>query len=224
MTVALSWSSGKDAAWALHLLRQQGENVVALVTTFIQGEDRSVMHRTRRSVVRRQAALVDLPLVEIELPWPCTDAMYEFALSAAIEDLKYREGVTEVAYGDLFLPDVRKFREDLLGRIGITPSFPLWGMRSDLLAQRMLRGGVEARITCVDPKRMDPESAGAAWDAHLVRHLPPEIDPCGENGEFHTVITNGPMFASPLSLHVAGIFEMDGFVHADLSDQRPVDG
>ncbi|KAB2855048.1 MAG: hypothetical protein F9K43_28830, partial [Bauldia sp.] len=139
MSLALSWSGGKDAAWALHLLRQQGEDVAALVTTVIQGQDRNTTHRVRRAVIRQQAALVDLPLLEIELPWPCGDELYSFAVGAALADLKRREGIEAVAFGDLFLADLRRFRERLLEPIGLAAVFPLWGMRTDLLAQRLLR-------------------------------------------------------------------------------------
>jgi uncharacterized protein (TIGR00290 family) len=216
MSLALSWSGGKDAAWALHLLRQQGEQVAALITTVISGENRVAMHRLRRSVVRQQAALVDLPLVEIELPWPCSDDFYQFAVSAAIADLAKKEGITGVAYGDLFLSDVRRFREELMGRIGLAAVFPLWGIRTDLLAQRMIRAGVEAYVVCVDPRRLERSLAGARWDAGFIRRLPPEVDPCGERGEFHTIITNGPMFAAPLDPVIGAVAEVDGFVFADL--------
>ena len=223
MTVALSWSSGKDSAWALHLLRQHGQEVVALVTTMVQGEDRVTMHGTRRAVVRQQAALIGLPLLEIDIPWPCSDEMYRFAVGGALADLKQREGITAVAYGDLFLADIRRFREEMLAPLGLTASFPLWGMRTDLLATRMLASGVEARIGCLDPSRLDRRFAGVRWDEAFVRALPPEVDPCGENGEFHTVVTNGPMFLAPLEVWPAGTVERDGFVFADLTLNRPVD-
>ncbi len=217
MSLALSWSGGKDAAWALHLLRQQGEDVAALVTTVIQGEDRITTHRVRRAVIRQQAALVDLPLLEIELPWPCSDQLYSFAVGAALADLKQREGIEAVAFGDLFLVDVRRFRERLLEPIGLAAAFPLWGMRTDLLAQRLLRAGVEATIVVVDPTRLDRRLAGADWNAALVRRLPPEVDPCGERGEFHTLVTGGPMFAAPLVVHPGEVVEIDGLCYADLT-------
>jgi len=217
MSLALSWSGGKDAAWALHLLRQQGEDVAALVTTVIQGQDRITTHRVRRAVIRQQAALVDLPLLEIELPWPCGDELYSFAVGAALADLKRREGIEAVAFGDLFLADLRRFRERLLEPIGLAAAFPLWGMRTDLLAQRLLRAGVEARIVCLDPARVDRRWAGASWDAAFVRRLPPEVDPCGEKGEFHTLVTGGPMFAAPLVVYQREVFEIEGSCCADFT-------
>jgi len=222
MSIALSWSSGKDAAWALHLLRQQGADVATLVTTFIQHEDRVAMHRVRREVVRLQAAMVDLPLLEIELPWPCSDDLYRFAVGQALLGLREREGITGVAFGDLYLADVRRFREAMLEPLGLEALFPLWGIRTDLLAQRMLRAEVEALVVCVDPQQLDRRAAGARWDARFVRQLPPEVDPCGERGEFHTVITNGPMFASPLEVFPAGITERDGLVWADVRATREI--
>ena len=223
MSIALSWSSGKDAAWALHLLRQQGEDVTTLVTTLARDEGRVAMHWVRRAVVRLQAALVDLPLLEIELPWPCSDELYRFAVGGALARLREREGVTAVAFGDLYLADVRRFREAMLEPLGLEAVFPLWGMRSDLLAQRMLRAEVEALITCVDPSRVRRTAAGTRWDARFVRELPPGVDPCGERGEFHTVITAGPMFANPLTVYPGAIIERDGFVYADVTLTKEVD-
>jgi diphthamide synthase (EF-2-diphthine--ammonia ligase) len=175
-------------------------------------------------VIRQQAALVDLPLVEIELPWPCGDELYGFAVGQALAGLQRREGIDGVAYGDIFLADVRRFRERLLAPIGLTATFPLWGIRTDLLAQRLLRAGVEARIVAVDPTRVDRQLAGATWDAGLVRRLPPEVDPCGERGEFHTLVTAGPMFTAPLVVYPDEISDHDGIVWADLSLRRPIDG
>lgn len=215
MSVALSWSSGKDAAWALHLLRQQGVDVSALVTTITGEFDRVAMHGIRRSVVRRQAALVDLPLVEVDLPWPCSNAMYEFAFSATLAGLKEREGISTIAFGDLYLADVRAYRERMLAPLGLKAEFPLWGIRTDLLAERMLRSGVEAFVAVVDPARVDPRYAGARWDKAMIRSLPPAVDPCGEQGEFHTVITGGPMFTSPFQLYLGEVVEREGFLFAD---------
>lgn len=215
MNVALSWSSGKDAAWALHLLRQQGADVSVLVTTITREFDRVAMHGIRRSVVRRQAALVDLPLVEVELPWPCSNEMYEFAFSSTLAGLKEREGIGAVAFGDLYLADVRAYRERMLAPLGLEATFPLWGMRTDLLAQRMLRSGVEAFVAVLDPDKVDRRYAGARWDASMIASLPPSVDPCGERGEFHTVITGGPMFAATLPLYPGEVVSREGFVFAD---------
>lgn len=220
MTVALSWSSGKDAAWALHLLRQQGVDVSALVTTITREFDRVAMHGVRRSVLRQQAAQVDLPLVEVELPWPCSNEMYEFALSASLANLKEREGITAVAFGDLYLADVRAYRERMLKPFGLDALFPLWGIRTDLLAQRMLRAGVEAFVAVLDPSKLDRSYAGAQWTEAMIRSLPATVDPCGENGEFHTIVTDGPMFASPITVYPGEVVERDGFVFADFDTIR----
>lgn len=224
MTLALAWSSGKDAAWALYHLRQRGREVAALVTTVERGQDRVAMHGVRRSVLRRQAAHAGVTLVEVELPWPCSNELYEFAFTGALRDLQARLGITAVAFGDLYLRDVRSYREGILRRIGFKAEFPLWGMRTDLLAKKMLEAGVEAHVACLDPTRVDRALAGARWDAELVRRLPPEVDPCGERGEFHTVVTAGPMFARPVPVFLGDISERDGLVYADLSLLQGVDG
>lgn len=215
MSLALSWSSGKDAAWALHLLRQQGVDVSMLVTTIVAEFGRVAMHGVRRTVVRQQAALVDLPLIEVALPWPCSNEMYEFALSATLADLKRREGITGVAFGDLFLADVRAYRERMLRPLGLKAEFPLWGIRTELLAERMLRADVEAYIAVLDPSKVDRSLAGVRWSKELIRRFPHSVDPCGENGEFHTVIVNGPMFGSPMTVYPGEVVEREGFVYAD---------
>jgi uncharacterized protein (TIGR00290 family) len=224
MSLALSWSSGKDAAWTLHLLGQQGVDVSVLVTTVVAEFDRVSMHGVRRRVVRQQAALVDLPLVEVVLPWPCSNEMYQFALSATLADLKEREGITGVAFGDLFLSDVRAYRERMLGPLGLKAEFPLWGIRTELLAERMIRAGVEAFIAVVDPKKLDRSIAGARWTKALIRGFPPSVDPCGENGEFHTVVSDGPMFASPMPIYGGEVVEREGFVYADFDIRPDLDG
>ena len=223
MSLALSWSSGKDAAWTLHLLRQQGVDVSVLVTTVVAEFGRVAMHGVRRRVVRHQAALVDLPLIEVSLPWPCSNEMYEFALSATLADLKDREGITGVAFGDLFLGEVRAYRERMLRPLGLTAEFPLWGIRTELLAERMLRAGVEAFIAVVDPTKLDRSLAGSRWTRALMRGFPASVDPCGENGEFHTVVADGPMFGSPMTLYAGEVVERDGFVYADFDVLTEVD-
>jgi len=214
-TVILSWSTGKDAAWTLHLLRQQDRQVAALLTTVTRTFDRVAIHGVRRSVARQQAARAGLPLVEVELPWPCSNEMYEFAISAALHDLAGRTGAGAVAFGDLFLEDVRAYRERLLRPLGLTAEFPLWGMRTDLLAERMLRAGIAGRVASLDPTKLDRSLAGAAWDERFVLDLPSSVDPCGERGEFHTVVTAGPMFSEPCALVPGKVVERDGFVYAD---------
>lgn len=223
MSVALSWSSGKDAAWALHLLRQQGVDVSVLVTTVNREAGRVSMHGTRRSVLRLQAAQVDLPLVEVDLPWPCTNEMYEFAFGSTVQGLKEREGITGIAFGDLYLADVRAYRQRILQPSGVEALFPLWGIRTDLLAQRMLRAGVEAFIAVLDPTKIDASYAGARWSDGLVRSLPPSVDSCGENGEFHTIITDGPMFAAPITIYPGEVVEREGFVYTDFDVRRGIE-
>lgn len=215
MSLALFWSSGKDAAWSLHLLRQQGIEVSVLVTTLVGDTGRVTSHGVRRSVIRQQAAQVDLPLVEVDLPWPCSNAMYEFAVGSTLEDLKEREGIVGAAFGDLHLNDVRDYRRGLLGRYGLRAEFPLWGMRTDLLAQRILRAGVEVYLASVDPTRLDRSFVGARWTESLVRSFPPSVDPCGESGEFHTVIADGPMFAAGVRVQRGGDFDDGSMIAAD---------
>jgi len=217
MSIVLSWSTGKDAAWALHQLRLEGRRVAALLTTVTRPFDRVAIHGVRRSIAREQAARAGLPLIEVELPWPCSNEMYEFAVSAALRDLARWRGATTVAFGDLFLADVRAYRERLLAPLGLTPEFPLWGMRTDLLAERMLREGVAARVASLDPTRMSRSLAGAGWDERFLQGLPHDVDPCGERGEFHTVVTAGPMFAEPITLYPGRTVERDGFVYADFT-------
>ncbi len=193
-----------------------------LVTTIVAEFGRVAMHGVRRNLVRQQAALVDLPLLEVALPWPCSNEMYEFALSETLADLKQREGITGVAFGDLFLADVRAYRERMLRPLGLSAQFPLWGIRTELLAERMLRAGVEASIAVLDPTKLDRSLAGIRWTKELIRRFPPSVDPCGENGEFHTLITNGPMFGSPMTVYPGEVVERDGLVYADFDLSPPL--
>jgi uncharacterized protein (TIGR00290 family) len=216
--VLLSWSSGKDSAWSLHVLRRQPEvEVVGLVTTFNETADRVAMHAVRRALVEAQAAAAGLPLWPVFLPWPCSNAAYEEQLSAVIGRAR-GEGVTHVAFGDLFLEDVRNYRIRQLSGTGVEPLFPLWGSASATpdLALEMLDAGLRAVLTCVDPKQLPEPFVGRSYDAALLAELPAGVDPCGERGEFHTFCFGGPMFASPIAVQVGETVSRDGFCFADL--------
>jgi len=212
----LSWSSGKDSAWSLHLLRSMPEyEVVALLTTFNQSADRVAMHGVRRSLVRAQAAAADLPLWEIELPWPCPNEQYEAAMRSACERA-VKNGIESVAYGDLFLTDIRAYRERQLSGTGLQPLFPVWEIPTDTLAREMIASGLRAKLTCVDSKQIDPKFAGREFDSRLLSELPASADPCGENGEFHSFVYDGPMFRNPVPIGVGEIVQRDQFFYADL--------
>ena len=213
-----SWSSGKDAAWALHLLRGRSEfEVVGLLTAFEAASGRVAVHRVRREVVETQAAAVGLPLWPVNLPWPCPNAEYEARLRAAVGRAR-ATGVTHVAFGDLHLADIRAYRERLLAGTGVEPVFPAWCAPADTpaLARAMTAAGVRAVLACVDPARLAPAFAGRAFDAGLLADLPNGVDPCGENGEFHTVCTDGPPFACPVPVRVGEVAERSGFGYADV--------
>ena len=213
----LSWSSGKDSAWALHTLRQQGEyEVVGLLTTINAAFDRVAMHGTRATVLRAQAAAAGLPLFEAPLPWPCSNEQYE-AVMRDVCAVAVRDGVQAMAFGDLYLEDVRRYREERLAGTGIAPVFPLWGRDTRELVGEILDGGLRARVTCVDPRKLSATFAGRELDASLLTELPADADPCAENGEFHTCAYAGPMFAAPISLVPGAIEEHDGFIFADFS-------
>ena len=215
--VLLSWSSGKDAAWTLHLLRQAAEvEVVGLLTTLNQASDRVAMHSVSRSLLEQQAAAAQLPLVTARLPWPCVNAQYEEIMSQALADAQKQFAFTHIAFGDLFLEDVRAYRERQLSGFGLTPMFPLWGRPTAALAHEMITGGMQAVLTCVDPKRLPASFAGRIFDHSLLDDLPDGVDPCGEQGEFHTFAYAGPMFCAPLAPIVGQVEERDGFVFADL--------
>jgi uncharacterized protein (TIGR00290 family) len=215
--VALSWSGGKDAAWALHRLRDlPAVEVVALVTTVVSAFGRVAMHGVRAELVRAQARATGIQLVEVPLSWPSTNAEYEQRVGAALARLRTELGVTHVAFGDLFLADVRAYRERMLAGTGLTPLFPLWLEPTDRLMGTMLSEGVEARIVCLDPLRVGRELAGRALDAELLAGLPATVDPCGERGEFHTFVTAGPMLREPVAVTRGEIVEREGFVYADL--------
>ena len=212
----LAWSSGKDSAWALHRARQSGEvEIVGLLTTINRTHARVAMHAVRERLVEMQAAAAGLPLIKVDIPSPCPNEVYEATMSEAMARAR-AEGVRHVAFGDLFLEDIRAYREKHLAACGMTPVFPVWGIDTRRLAREMLVGGLSAYLTCVDPRKLDASFAGRRFDAALVADLPRGVDPCGENGEFHTFANAGPMFREPISVAAGEIVERDGFVFADL--------
>jgi uncharacterized protein (TIGR00290 family) len=220
--VLLSWSSGKDSAWALHILRRQpGIELVGLLTTLNSHFQRVAMHGTRRSVLEAQAAAAQLPLWTIPLPWPCSNEIYEERMTEACVRA-ISENVEAIAFGDLFLEDVRIYRETQLKPTGLEPLFPLWQIPTADLARDMIAAGLRAKLACVDTKQLPASFAGREFDAEFLRELPPEIDPCGERGEFHTCVYDGPMFASPINLDAGEIVQRDGFVYADFKEGSEV--
>jgi uncharacterized protein (TIGR00290 family) len=213
--VLLAWSSGKDSAFALHVLREQGFSVVGLLTTINEAFERVAMHAVRVELLRAQAEAVGLPLVEVRIPSPCPNQAYESAMAAAMADARKR-GVSAVAFGDLFLEDVRRYREDHLAGTGLSPLFPLWGRPTRELAEDMIALGQQAVLSCVDPRALGRGFAGRAFDRALLRELPASVDPCGERGEFHSFAWDGPAFRHPVPVRVGEVVERDGFVFADL--------
>jgi len=212
----LAWSSGKDSAWALHTVRLAGEfEVVALLTTVNRTHARVAMHAVRESLLEMQAEAAGLPLVKVAIPSPCSNEIYEAAMSEAMARAR-DSGVRHVIFGDLFLEDIRAYREKQLAGCGMSPVFPLWEKETRRLAEEMLAGGLCAYLTCVDPRQLDRGFAGRRFDAELLAHLPRRVDPCGENGEFHTFACAGPMFSLDVAVMVGEIVERDGFVFADL--------
>jgi uncharacterized protein (TIGR00290 family) len=217
----LSWSSGKDSAWSLHVLRQTPDvEVVGLLTTVNEVADRVAMHAVRSELLRAQAEAVGLPLHSVPIPWPCSNADYEAAMASAIERAK-SDRVTVMAFGDLFLQDIRTYRVERLAGTGIDQLFPIWGIPTDRLAREMIAGGLRARLTCVDPKQLAAGFVGREFDAALLAELPQSVDPCGEQGEFHTFAHAGPMFRRPINIRTGEIAERDGFVFADLMPADP---
>jgi diphthamide synthase (EF-2-diphthine--ammonia ligase) len=217
----LAWSSGKDSAWSLHVLRAAAARdpaapqVVALLTTVNATHHRVAMHAVRRELLIAQAHATSLQLYEVRIPSPCTNAQYEEAMGRAM-DAAREDGIAHVAFGDLFLEDIRRYREDKLAGSGLSPLFPLWGLPTRALADEMLEAGVVAHVTAVDPRQVDGRFAGRRWDHELLDELPASADPCGENGEFHTFVSTGPMFSGPIAVRAGEVVTRDGFVFADL--------
>jgi uncharacterized protein (TIGR00290 family) len=219
MKILVSWSSGKDSAWMLHVLQQQHPHALGgLLTTLNEAFDRVAMHAVRRTLLQAQAHAAGLPLHAVNIPWPCSNADYEQRMGEAVRSL-VADGFTHVAFGDLFLEDVRKYREDRLRGTGLTPLFPLWKTKTTReLADEMIAGGLRAYLTCVDPRKLDRSFAGRTFDGALLADLPAACDPCGENGEFHSFACAGPMFSAPIPVRLGEVVERDGFVFADLND------
>jgi uncharacterized protein (TIGR00290 family) len=216
MKTLVSWSSGKDSAWMVHVLRQRGDvEIAALLTTINEPAQRVAMHAVRVELLQAQADALGLPLWMVPIPSPCSNDAYERAMSVAVARA-VAEGFTHVAFADLFLQDIRRYREEKLMGTGLTPLFPLFDADTPRLAREMIAGGLGARITCVDPRQIDRRFAGREFDAALLDELPPTVDPCGERGEFHTFAYKGPMFTRPIPIETGVTVERDGFVFTDL--------
>jgi uncharacterized protein (TIGR00290 family) len=212
----LSWSSGKDSAWSLYLLRQQNQcEIEGLLTTFNREADRVAMHGVRRRLVEAQAKAAGIPLWDVDLPSPCSNADYERIMKGVCQSA-VQAGIECIAFGDLFLADIREYREKQLKGSGLQPIFPVWGLPTQELARSMISAGVKAKLACVDCKCLSPEFVGREFDEKLLFDLPPATDPCGEYGEFHSFVYGGPMFRHELAIAVGEIVSRDRFVFADL--------
>ena len=217
--VLLSWSSGKDSAWTLHVLRQRADvEVTGLLTTINTNFQRVAMHGTRYELLQAQARAAGLPLWEVPLPWPCSNDVYEGAMAAACTSA-LQKGIAAVAFGDLFLEEVRRYREERLRGTRLEPIFPLWGRNTQDLIHEMLDGGLRARLVFVDPAKLSGEFLGCDLNEPMLRRLPAAVDPCGENGEFHTFAYAGPMFREPIPIENGKCVTRDGFLFADLLDK-----
>ncbi|MGE5322423.1 MAG: ATP-binding protein [Actinomycetota bacterium] len=214
--VLVSWSSGKDSAWTLHVMRQKGDyEITGLLTTLNAAFDRVAMHSTRREILEQQAQAAGLPLVSVPLPWPCSNADYERIMQDVCRTA-VEQGVSAIAFGDLFLEDIRAYRERQLQGTGLEPVFPLWQIPTRQLAEEMISGGLRAKLVCVDPKKLSPDFAGRDFNRQLLADLPAGVDPCGENGEFHTCVHDGPMFGHEIPITTGECVDRDGFRFCDV--------
>ncbi|HVJ92145.1 MAG TPA: hypothetical protein VM580_20235 [Labilithrix sp.] len=214
--VLVSWSSGKDAAWALHVLRRQATvDIVGLVSVVSRGDDRVAMHAVRERLLEAQAERAGLPLWKAPIPDPCSAEQYAAAMSRVVDEAR-AAGVTQFAFGDLYLEDVRAAREQKLASTGLRPIFPIWGRPPAELAREMVSAGLRAKLVSIDPRRLDRSFAGRTYDDGLLDALPADVDPCGERGEFHTFVHDGPMFSAPIHVANGAVTERDGYVYADL--------
>lgn len=222
----MSWSSGKDSAWTLYQLQQDPDvELVGLFCTVNKEFGRVAMHAVRIELLQQQAKSIGLPLTIIEIPYPCSNADYEKIMGEFIETAK-NDGIECVAFGDLFLEDIRNYREKQMKDSGIKPIFPLWGTPTDTLAKEMIRSGLKTVITCINPKQTPAEFIGKEFTLDFLNALPEDVDPCGENGEFHSFVFDGPMFKNEIAISVGEIVERDGFMFADIlpkySDKKRV--
>lgn len=214
--ILLSWSSGKDSAWALHILRRNPDmEVMGLFCTINREFERVAMHAVRAELVRRQAQNAGLPVQFIPIPHPCSDREYGAIMKNFVGQVK-KLGIECFAFGDIFLEDIRRYRETNLAASGIAPLFPLWGMPTAKLSQEMVGGGLRAITTCVDPKHLSAEFAGQEYNESFLQRLPADVDPCGENGEFHTFAYAGPMFQKPVKAAAGETVARAGFIFTDL--------
>jgi uncharacterized protein (TIGR00290 family) len=212
----VSWSSGKDSAYALWRARTTGlAEIAGVLTTLSEAYGRVAMHGVRDSLLDRQIAALGLPALRVMLPTPCPNEIYEQRFARACEDLK-AQGVRHIVFGDLFLEDIRAYRERQLDALGMHAIFPLWQRETAGLAHEMIASGLVAHLVCVDPRRLSAAFAGRRFDRELLQDLPAGVDPCGENGEFHTVVSAGPMFSAPIQVRRGEVVERDGFVFADV--------
>jgi uncharacterized protein (TIGR00290 family) len=211
----VSWSTGKDSAFALYEARRSGIEVVGVLTTINEKYDRVAMHGTRNALLDQQIAALGLPAIKIPIPSPCPNEVYEARMLDACEQIKAL-GVRHIIFGDLFLEDIRAYRAERLAAVGITPVFPLWKRDTDLLAREMIASGIVAHIACLDPRKLPRSFAGRAYDDSLLGDLPVSVDPCGENGEFHTAVSAGPMFATAIPVRIGETVERGGFVFTDI--------
>lgn len=215
----MSWSGGKDCAWALHRVRQTTDIEVAGLLTTVDGvEGRVGMHRVPRALIEAQAEALDLPLAVVPLPWPCPNAAYEAAIDEALRHAVQTQGIEAIAFGDLYLADIRRYREGLMRQVGLEPLFPLWDEPTGPLAREMMDSGLQARVVCVDTSFLPDSYAGRQWDHDFLAELPPDVDPCGENGEFHTFAWDGPPFRRPIRHRVGETVWRDGFLYTELGE------
>jgi uncharacterized protein (TIGR00290 family) len=221
--VFVSWSSGKDSAFALYEGRRMGLEVVGILTTVNEVYDRVAMHGVRNSVLDSQTRALGLPAIKVSIPVACPNEVYETRMADACAQIR-ATGVRHMVFGDLFLEDIRAYRIEKLSAAGIEPMFPLWKRDTTVLAREMIAAGMVAHITCLDPRKMPRRFAGRLFDEALLRDLPAGVDPCGENGEFHTVVTAGPMFARPIPITIGETVERDGFLFTDVLLAEPAQG